>query len=235
MILTINDVIFRRISNVRMVNDQVGHHRKDVKRLNLSTIDCLLVHLGGQSEPVTNYVVTKTTTDPNDDENIEVTKKTRAAKKRKTTSTTRSVVFVTKLARNLVTLPISALMENTECTFQGNMPDPDNCQGRTSQRLFSCSSLRLAYYTCKDDVITRAHCPDRQLFDEDNRLCNDYRKVFCANRPINERGIDPCKTKRIFHSIIKFEFHSFRYWSTEWLVCGYGDSMSNLLSMYRTT
>lgn len=51
----------------------------------------------------------------------------------------------------------------------------------------------LAYYTCKDDVIARIHCPERQLFDEDARICNDYRKIFCGNRPINERGNDPCK------------------------------------------
>lgn len=117
-----------------MVNDQVGHHRKDVKKD--WNIFCYwitsYVQLGGQGEPVTDYVVTKTTTDPNDDENIEVTKRTRSGKKRKATSTTRLPTFITKLARNQVTLPISALVENTECTFQGNMPDPDNCQGRTS-------------------------------------------------------------------------------------------------------
>lgn len=49
------------------------------------------------------------------------------------------------------------------------------------------------YYTCREDVIARVHCPDRQLFDEDNRICADYRKVFCETRPVNERDIDPCK------------------------------------------
>jgi len=127
----------------------------------------------GQSESVTSYAITKTTSD-HDNEN-QVEKKTRAPKKRKTT--TRPTTVATKLAHNRVTLPISQLVENTECTFQGNMPDPDNCQ---------------SYYTCKEDVITRIHCLDRQLFDEDTRLCNDYRKVFCGNRPTNERGIDPC-------------------------------------------
>lgn len=76
----------------------------------------------------------------------------------------------------------------------------------------------LAYYTCKEDVITRIHCPDRQLFDEDNRLCNDYRKVFCANRPINERGTDPCKIDDLSKNS---PFDGFRYRSTEWLVCRY--------------
>jgi hypothetical protein len=55
----------------------------------------------------------------------------------------------------------------------------------------------LAYYTCKEDVVARVHCPERQLFDEDTRICNDYRKVFCANRPTNERGNDPCKTIQV--------------------------------------
>ena len=110
----------------------------------------------------------------------------RAPKKRKTT-TTRPTTVVTKLARNRVTLHISAMVENTECTFQGNMPDPDNCQCKSHSSYFyehsSCCFI-LAYYTCREDVITRIHCPDRQLFDEDNRLSNDFRKVFCGNRPI---------------------------------------------------
>jgi len=54
------------------------------------------------------------------------------------------------------------------------------------------------YYTCKEDVIARVRCSDKQLFDEDNRVCADYRKVFCENRPVNERGIDPCKKLDIF-------------------------------------
>jgi hypothetical protein len=75
------------------------------------------------------------------------------------------------------------------------MPDPDNCQCNYLNRIFFIYKdfLLLAYYTCKEDVITRIHCPDKQLFDEDTRICNDYRKVFCANRPTNERGNDPCK------------------------------------------
>jgi hypothetical protein len=63
--------------------------------------------------------------------------------------------------------------------------------------LISFFSL-LAYYTCKDDVITRIHCPERQLFDEDTRICHDYRKVFCGNRPTNERENDPCKNEFLF-------------------------------------
>jgi len=92
-------------------------------------------------------------------------------------STTKLTTFPIKLVRHRVTLSMSDLVENNVCTFQDNMPDPDNCQ---------------SYYSCKENVIARIHCPDRQLFDEDTRICNDYRKVFCGNRPTNERGNDPC-------------------------------------------
>ncbi|CAF0890764.1 unnamed protein product [Adineta steineri] len=133
----------------------------------------------GQSESVTSYVITKTTKsfdDDDDDNKNEVVKKTtRTPKRRKTT--TRPATIATKAARLHVTLSISQLIENSECTFQGHMPDPDNCQ---------------TYYACREDVVTRVHCPEKQLFDEDTRICNDYRKVFCANRPVNERGYDPC-------------------------------------------
>ena len=81
-------------------------------------------YLGGQSESVTNYVITKTTSGYHDD--TEVEKKTRGPKRRKTT--TKLTPVTTKLARNHVTLSISDLVENNECTFQGNQPDPDNCQ-----------------------------------------------------------------------------------------------------------
>jgi hypothetical protein len=53
--------------------------------------------------------------------------------------------MATIVARHRVTLPISALVENTDCTFQGNMPDPDNCQCNdfkwSSSMLFFSSSL----------------------------------------------------------------------------------------------
>jgi hypothetical protein len=82
-------------------------------------------YLGGQSESVTNYVITKTTSGYHDDDS-EVEKKTRGPKRRKTT--TKLTHVTTKLARSHVTLSISDLVENNECTFQGNQPDPDNCQ-----------------------------------------------------------------------------------------------------------
>jgi hypothetical protein len=37
MIPIINDVIYRKMSNVKMVNDQVGRHRKDVKEISSIT------------------------------------------------------------------------------------------------------------------------------------------------------------------------------------------------------
>jgi hypothetical protein len=155
-------------------------------------------YLGGESESVTSYVITKTTAKSHDDndDNIEGGKKTRATKKRKTT--TRPTTIATRLARNRVTLSISQLLEDSACTFQGNMPDPDNCQCNHFNIIVYLSMFFLffkAYYTCKEDVIARVHCPVKQLFDEDTRICNDYRKVFCADRPTNERGHDPCKNR----------------------------------------
>lgn len=128
----------------------------------------------GQSEGITNYVLKTTTESLDDDFNFE--KKTKTSKRRKIT-TTQPRTIATRGTRHRVTLPVTQLVENTQCTFQGNMPDPENCQN---------------YYTCREDVIARVHCPDRQLFDEDNRICADYRKVFCETRPVNERDIDPC-------------------------------------------
>jgi hypothetical protein len=55
----------------------------------------------------------------------------------------------------------------------------------------------LAYFVCKDESVTRFQCPDKHLFDGDLRSCNDYRKVYCGNRPVHEHGNDPC---RYFHS-----------------------------------
>jgi hypothetical protein len=95
-----------------------------------------LEYLGGQSESVTSYVITKTTAGHHD-EDTEVEKKTRAPKKRKTT--TRPTTIVTKIARHRVTLPVSELVESTDCTFQGNMPDPDNCQCNYSKKKFANS------------------------------------------------------------------------------------------------
>ncbi|UJR15055.1 hypothetical protein I4U23_002026 [Adineta vaga] len=136
----------------------------------------------GQSESVTSYVITKTTShshnennDGDDYDNHEVKKKLRPTKKRKTT--VKSITIAPKIASEYVTASISQLVESSDCTFQGNMPDPDNCQ---------------YYYACREDLVARIRCPGKQLFDEDSRICHDFRKVFCGNRPVNERGNDPC-------------------------------------------
>lgn len=88
-------------------------------------------YLGGQSESVTSYVVTKTTShfhvENNIDDNVqEVKKRTRATKKRKTTIKPINISY--KMLREYTTVPISQLVESSDCRFQGNMPDPDNCQ-----------------------------------------------------------------------------------------------------------
>lgn len=76
-----------------------------------------------------DYVVTKTTALAHDEDDGEVKKKTRAPSNRKMT-TKQTTTTTTKLARNRITLSASELVENNECTFQGNMPDPDNCQSK---------------------------------------------------------------------------------------------------------
>ena len=158
-------------------------------------------HSGGQSDRLTTFAVTKTTAGAPESEaevEEEEEKKTRSPKRRKLT--TRPAPMVTKLAASRVTAPISELVENSACTFQGNMPDPDNCQCNDryqhTPRNLSSFLVLPAYYTCTDDAITRVHCPDKHLFDDDNRICNDYRKIFCGQRPTNERGNDPCETLR---------------------------------------
>ena len=65
----------------------------------------------------------------------------------------------------------------------------------------------LAYFTCKDDLITRFQCPDKHLFDEDLLSCNDYRKVFCGNRPTSERGNDPCRSFVCSFLLFKINFN----------------------------
>ena len=125
-----------------MANGQRGRRRKDVKPSIASSAFSLSIDsvLGGQSDRVTEYVVTKTTSssraledefdegggEGDSDVKEAEEKKTRAPKKRKTT--TRATTAVSKLAAHRVTVPISELVENNACSFQGNMPDPDNCQ-----------------------------------------------------------------------------------------------------------
>jgi len=129
MILIINDVIYRKISNVKTVNDLVGLHQRIVISILIFFFDDQYLSptvSGGQSEGVTNYVL-KTTTESSDDE-FDFDKKTKSAKRRKTT--TQSTTVITRAARHRATIPISQLVEDTECTFHGNTPDPENCQCR---------------------------------------------------------------------------------------------------------
>ncbi|CAF1241343.1 unnamed protein product [Rotaria magnacalcarata] len=82
-----------------------------------------------------------------------------------------------KLVYGRMLSPIYGLIEHSPCLFQGNKPDQYNCQ---------------SYFICKDEVVTRVQCPDKHLFDEYLNSCNDYRKVFCGNRPIDIGSNDPC-------------------------------------------
>jgi hypothetical protein len=51
------------------------------------------------------------------------------------------------------------------------------------------------YFYCKDNEIKRETCPDNQLFDEDTKYCKDYKTTFCGDRPVNDKGKDPCRSK----------------------------------------
>lgn len=46
---------------------------------------------------------------------------------------------------------------------------------------------------CQDEIVTHLPCPEKHSYDEDLHSCNDYRKVFCGNRPIHEHANDPCR------------------------------------------
>jgi len=171
--------------------------------------------LGGQSESATSYVVTKTT-EGNHDDDFDVEKKTRPPKKRKTT--TKPTTLATKLARNRVTLPVSELVENTDCTFQGNMPDPDNCQCNYLNRIFFIYKdfLLLAYYTCKEDVITR-------IVQISNYLMKIHEYVMIIEKFFvqidQQMNVEMIHVKINFFIIINIKYFWFRYWSTKWLVC----------------
>ncbi|CAF0734297.1 unnamed protein product [Adineta steineri] len=121
-----------------------------------------------KTEHVTENIILKTTPRVNNDV-IEIENEQE-----------RTTVIPMKLINRKMLLPTNDIMENNPCNFQGNIPDPDECQ---------------SYFTCKDEITTRFQCPDKYLFDEDLLSCNDYRKVFCGNRPTNERGNDPCLGK----------------------------------------
>ena len=41
----------------------------------------------------------------------------------------------------------------------------------------------------------RENCPDNQLFDEETKFCKDYKNAFCGDRPVNDKGKDPCRSK----------------------------------------
>ncbi|CAF4933226.1 unnamed protein product [Rotaria sp. Silwood1] len=88
-----------------------------------------------------------------------------------------TTIITNKLINNKIFQLKNDLIENNPCKFQENKPDQYNCQ---------------SYFTCKDNLITRIQCPDKHLFDEYLRSCNDYRKVFCGNRPTDQSGNDPC-------------------------------------------
>lgn len=183
---------------------------------------------GGQKDRTTVYFVTKTSSSPSkgksednerfDDENeekaVQTTKRRKSSKKQTTIAAKRS------LSRSLV--QPSELVENSPCHFQDQVADPDDCRGSSWKKSFFfqvrqilCFRLEIsAFFSCNEEILVRNRCPDRQLFDEDNRQCSDFRKVFCDNRPTTEFEADPCKSeeKKSFR-ILSVIYH--RIWVTD--------------------
>lgn len=106
--------------------------------------------------------------------------------------------------------------------------------------LFSLIDIFLllsAYFICKENLVVRFFCPDRHLFDEDLRSCNDYRKVYCANRPSFDHANDSCRRKtkqNASNTRLKLFFLIFssRFRTAEWLVSRIWKSLSQLLFMH---
>ena len=112
------------------------------------------------------------------------------------TTTKLTMLTSTQPEYNRLSLSLDDLVENTPCIFQGNIADQNNCHGKkeTSERQLNDFSFCfcLAYFACKDGITARFQCPDKHLFDEYLLSCNDYRKVFCGNRPIDRHKNNRC-------------------------------------------
>lgn len=50
-----------------------------------------------------------------------------------------------------------------------------------------------AYFQCDKGTRTRLNCPERQLFDIEKRLCNEYERVNCGSRITNPADKNQCK------------------------------------------
>lgn len=72
------------------------------------------------------------------------------------------------------------LKENDRCGFKGLVPDLENCAG---------------YFYCKSSLTKKTTCNDRQLFDEETKSCKEFNKVYCGDRPVNDKSGDVCRSK----------------------------------------
>lgn len=66
--------------------------------------------------------------------NLLIQEKVTKKQKQKIINST-SPILSPKLAYSKILLPTIVLMENSPCTFQGNMPDQDNCQCKKSKQI----------------------------------------------------------------------------------------------------
>ena len=112
------------------------------------------------------------------------------------TTTKSTMLTSTQSEYSKLSLSLDNPVENTPCTFQGNIADQNNCHGKKEICDFQLNNLSFcfcsAYFACKDGITTRFQCPDKHLFDEYLLSCNDYRKVVCGNRPIDRHRNNPC-------------------------------------------
>lgn len=113
-----------------------------------------------------------------------------SGKLKMTTTTTKKAVATTKKSENsdgkddseanVIVATTKSIKENDACIFKGLMPDIENCQ---------------SYFYCKDSVVNKQLCPDRQLFDDETKGCKEFKDVYCGDRPVNDKGQDQCRLR----------------------------------------
>ncbi|CAF0884081.1 unnamed protein product [Didymodactylos carnosus] len=122
-----------------------------------------------QNDESVKSVSTKTT----HDDSTTTIRHVSIKRNQKTTLTTKTTVQkVSSSTRDPM-----AIEEGKLCMFKGNVADVSNCA---------------SYFYCKEGISVKSRCPEKNLFDDDLKTCNDYRKVFCGDRPENEKYKDPC-------------------------------------------
>ena len=61
------------------------------------------------------------------------------------------------------------------------------------------------YFYCKDSVVYKQLCPDRQLFEDESKGCKEFKDVYCGERPVNDKGQDQCRLRPNGGTYINYE------------------------------